>query len=166
MKKRFSVLMLVVVLLFTFSGCSLFESGTDEGVVGKVYKTQWFNFEVRDYEVMYEYNEIPSYDGFKYVVFTIWEKNTFEEAIPMAPMDFELESPSLDYNDTLPYGSSAFGYYEKCMPDSFMLDPKEEVEYEVVFEIPEDIMEVAIFYLEIDAEEKEGAKFRIPIDLN
>ncbi|MDR0963506.1 MAG: hypothetical protein LBM60_02690 [Clostridium sp.] len=166
MKKRISVLMLVVMLISIFTGCGMLESGTTEGAIGKVYKTQWFDFEIKDFEVTYEYNQIDAYEGYKYVVFTIWEKNTYAEPLDMTPLDYKLEGSELQNNDAIPYLPAQLGYPENCMPHPLVLEPKEEAEYDVIFEIPEDIMNFAIYYQEVDIDENIGALFSFPIDLH
>jgi hypothetical protein len=170
MKKKISFIIILLVFVFSLAGCStvsglLGSSGVDNGEIGKKYSTKWFDFEIKDYYVTDTYAGYDSFENYKYLVFTIWEKNTYKENIPMAPGDFLLESDELLEEDTYPYGASGLDYYERCMPDTFELTPKEESEYEVVFEIPDEVMEVAIYYTEVDDEGKEGNVFRIPLSL-
>ena len=48
---------------------------------------------------------------------------------------------------------------EQVMPDSFELNPDETVVYQVVFEVPQDITEFELVYLEEFADETVGDLF-------
>jgi hypothetical protein len=174
MKKRVGILLLIMAMLISITGCAavrqILIGGVEEGKLNTVYKTEWFNFEVKSVTVSNEYADYQTDEGYKFVIFRIWEKCTFDETIPMFPEDFLLEGEGLTQDDTYPYSADDFDGYAECMPYQFTLYPqsestevmKNEAEYDVVYTIPIDINEVTLVFTEISDEEKEGATFRIP----
>lgn len=165
MRRKLIVFVLAMTLLFTLTGCgnaaesiSNFIKGDVTGEMNKTYATQWFEFTVKGIKVASQYDgTLPEEEGYKYVVVTVSETNTFSEAIPMGFTDFYLEAEGLLEEDQWGYHPFA----DTMMPYEFMLEEGETVEYDVVFSIPNEITEISFVYIEIDEEENIGATFRI-----
>jgi hypothetical protein len=88
----------------------------------------------------------------------ITETGTFYEASPMGTFDFYMDASSFEY-----YIYPLDPWSNEMMPMEFDLYPDETVEYHMIYEIPANTTGLNLFYTEVDAEEGEGATFRIPI---
>jgi hypothetical protein len=133
-------------------------SGNVTGQTGKSYATQWFNFTVKSIEEVSEYGGYVPQDGYTFFDVVIEETGTFEEASPMGTYDFYMDAPTFeDYIYPLDPES------DEMMPLEFYLEPKQTVEYHMVYEIPVNTAELKLMYTEIDIEENEGVTFNIPV---
>lgn len=167
MRKTFLKALIILISILLLTGCGDVESlsssvqsfikGDVTGELNTTYSTQWFDFNVKDIRASDEYGGYPAYDGYKYVIATVEETNTFDESIPMGASDFYVSADGLEEEDTYPYES----FDDKMMPDEFQLDVGETVEYDVVFEIPEEIVDIRFIYIEVDDTDHVGATFTI-----
>jgi hypothetical protein len=164
---------LLAVLAFALSGCgnsvrqaaldtakSVVEmlSGDVTGEVGKTYATQWFEFTVQSIDEVSEYAGYTPGDGYTLYDVLITETGTFDEASPMGTFDFYMDAPSFEE-----YIYPLDPVSDDMMPLEFDLEPKETVEYHMVYEIPSDVSGLNLMYTEVDAEDNEGVTFNIPI---
>lgn len=173
--KKLLVLAVSILMLFTFAACNpldaaqqaaaQFLDGEVTGTVGKLYATEWFEFEIKSIEVVDEYAGHTPAEGFVLVDVVVYEKNTFSESIPMGTFDFYVDDPM----DTDYYVKPIDPLDDTMMPTSFNLAVDEEVEYHMVFEVHADAGTIKLMYTEFgedsDGEETEGATFTIPYDL-
>jgi|GEM_PF-1087803 len=138
-------------------------SGDMQGEIGGLYKTQWFDFSVNSMEVVKEYEGQPADDGYQFVVLEVYEKNTWDGggSIPMGTFDFYVDNAA--FSDFV-WAESP--WTDNMMPDEFTLTPDEEVTYDVVFMVPENVADVDFTYVEIDENQGIGSTFIIKLPLN
>ena len=157
----------MVSLSFSLTGCGdvgsnikSFLKGDVVGEMNKTYSTQWFDFTIKSIKSAYVYENYEVEEGYKFVLVRVSETNTFHEPIPMSCSDFYLDAVGIIEEDKYPY--SPFEDEDSMMmPAEFTLSLNETVEYDVVFSIPDNIMEISFIYEEIDIEENIGATFTI-----
>lgn len=169
MKRTIAGIILAIALLLSFSGCSQGGSGTTldsvksflkgdvVGELNKSYSTKWFDFTVKSIKTAYTYGDYDAEQGYKFVIVTVSETNTFDEPIAMGAYDFEIAADGLLEEDRYPYAP----FTDKMMPEEFELAVDETVEYDVVFIIPDEIIDIRFIYVEIDENENIGATFTI-----
>lgn len=167
MKKAITAIILITALILPFSGCERAESitataksfikGDVTGELNKQYSTKWFDFTVKSIRTAYEYAEYEADEGYKFVIVEISETNTFDEKIPMSAYDFVINADNLSEEDSWPIEPLD----DKMMPENFDLAVGENAEYDVVFLIPDEIIDVRFIYVELDENEKIGATFTI-----
>lgn len=75
----------------------------------------------------------------------------------MSVSDFYISADGLEEEDTYPYES----FTDEMMPNEFKLDVGETAEYDVVFSIPDEIVDISFIYIEIDETGHVGATFTI-----
>jgi hypothetical protein len=75
----------------------------------------------------------------------------------MGTFDFHITADGLSEDDSIAYEA----WVDSMMPDEFYLEVGETVEYDVVFGIPDEIMEIGFVYIEIDENDGIGATFTI-----
>ena len=138
-------------------GVRSFIKGDVTGELNKSYSTQWFDFTIKSIKTAYSYAGYENNEGYKYVVVAISETNTFDEPIPMGTFDFYLTAEGLSEEDGLPYEP----FDDRMMPSEFELAVGESVDYDLVFEIPDEIIDISFVYIELDEEENVGATFTI-----
>ncbi len=159
--KKIAALLLALGLVLSLTACekvASFIQGDVTGEVGKVYKTQWFDFSVNSLETVAEYEGVPADEGYVFVVANITEKNTWDgnESIPMSNWDFYM----LEGTDTAEINPES-PWADAMMPDEFSLAPDEEVTYDVVFMVSENVADVKFVYLEVDEDGGTHATFTI-----
>jgi hypothetical protein len=133
--------------------------GDVTGEVGKAYLTRWFNFSVLSIERAEEYAGYKPEEGNVLLDVEIAELCTFDEPINMGTSDFFVDADSfLEYVYPIPPED------ETMMPKNFMLQPKEKVQYHMVFEVPEDAEDLGLVYIELDEKGNEGSTFKIKIN--
>lgn len=167
------VLCLILTLLLSltcFTACNLnpkqmiqevkahFLSGDVNGKIGKTYSTAWFEFTINSIEEISEYEDYtPAEDSVLYDV-VINEKNICQEKIFMGTYDFYMESSALS-DPIFPLDPLD----ENMMPTQFGLAVDEVAEYHMVYEIPANVPDLALMFVEVDENGKEGSTFTIDI---
>lgn len=154
-----------LILSLSLSGCggsgveslSSIINGDVTGQLNKSYSTKWYDFTVKTIKTAYEYGEYEANEGYKFVIVTVSETNTFDEPIFMSAYDFNLDADGLLEEDSWaiePFDS-------KVMPEEFELAVDETAEYDVVFIILDEIIDIRFIYVETDEEDNIGATFTI-----
>ncbi|MDR2779854.1 MAG: hypothetical protein LBB28_01880 [Synergistaceae bacterium] len=132
--------------------------GDVTGEVGKAYLTRWFNFSVLSITRVGEYAGYSPEEGNILLDVEIAELCTFNEPIEMGTSDFFVDADSfLEYVYPMESKDSTM------MPQNFTLQPREKVQYHMIFEIPEDAEDLELVYVEIDEKGNEGSTFMIKI---
>ncbi len=164
MKRKLSALILLFTVLVTFTGCTEVQSflkGDVTGELDKTYSTQWFDFSVNSIETAYEYGGETLEEGYKFVIAEVTERNTFDEAIPMSCYDFEINGEGIEGEDIYPADPEYFSLSVLMMPSEFQLEVDEIIVKDVVFVIPEDVLDIQFVYIELDEDQNVGATFKI-----
>ncbi len=169
MKILLSVLVCLAMLLNT--GCSddarsshetiiARQNDTEEGLfygeLNNVMRNVFFDFIVTDPQRLTEKDGYRASEGYQLLCVTIEERNTFGETLPMFLADYQIQWGEGDSDFANPLTGLQD---EQVMPDSFELNPDETVIYQVVFEVPQDITEFELVYLEEFADETVGDLF-------
>lgn len=133
-------------------------SGDVTGAVEKDYQTEWFAFRVNSLQTMENYMGVDADEGCVFLVANVYEKNNWdgEEALPMGNFDFYV----LEGEGTEEVWAES-PWADEMMPDNFYLEPEEEITYDVVFQVSEDVSTVSFVYVEIDENEGTHATFTI-----
>jgi hypothetical protein len=142
----------------TLEAIGSYLKGDVTGEVGKRYSTKWFQFTVKSVEKTQEYAGYEAEDENILVDVVVTERCTFDETTDMSKDDFYLDEESFpDYIFPIdPFDDS-------MMPAEFQLEPKEEREYHMVYEIPADTTGLKLVYIEQDIEGNIGATFTINV---
>lgn len=134
-------------------------SGDVTGEVGKVYRTEWFNFTIESVKPVAEYAGHKPADGYVFYDVKVVETNTFDRAIPMGTFDFFMDQE--DFED---YVYPIDPLDDTMMPLEFELAKGEFAEYHMVFEIPAGTEGLILQYIEWDEEDTKGATFTIHVN--
>ena len=176
-RRQAFILILLAALVFSLAGCkaasdtgSADTSSTvkdsvnnDNTVLNKKYSTQWFDFTIKTMTTATEYQGYESEPGYKFVVVEIRETNTFSSSLRMSASDYQLEAAGLMEEEKLPY--APFEGVSTMMPEEFELTQGQTVDYDLVYEIPEAIMDISLVYVEIDLKGNVGATFTLDYSL-
>jgi len=170
--KRLVILLVAVSMAATLglAGCSSNGGGNDisnavaqllegdvTGQIGKEYKTQWFTFTINSMSTNSSFAGYTAASGNKLVIANITLTNIFGSSQPFGTYDWFVLG---DNTDEI-YPLSPLN--DKMMPESFSLNDKETVTYDVVIEFPEDLKNPYFMYTEIDEKGTAGTTFKIPI---
>ena len=167
MRKKLLVVFVVVLMLFSFAGCSkVIEgvrqvlSGNVSGEIGQSYSTQWFDFTVKSVKEASSYAGYEPEPGYRFIVVDISETGAFDEPVTMGTFDFYMDADNFRY-----YLWPLDPFDDSMMPMEFMLAKGETVEYIMVYEIPDEAPNLKLLYTEIDIEDNEGVTFTINLNL-
>lgn len=166
MKKRIlAAIAVIAAVTMLFTGCDAISnavaqviSGDVTGQVGKTYATQWFEFSIDAIELVPSYAGYTAAPGHKLVDVVISEKGTFDDPSPMGTFDFRIDHDSFSewYWPLDPLDST-------MMPEEFYLAKDEEVQYHMVYEVPDDVQGLMLIYIEEDEQGNVGNTFTINI---
>ncbi len=131
-------------------------SGDVTGEVGKTYKTDWFEFNIKSITKVDTYAGYKAADGNQLYDVLVYEKNIFDEDIPMGTSDFYFDAETFEE-----YIYPIDPIDNTMMPGEFMLKPKDTAEYHMIYEIPADTVDPKLMYTEIDENDTQGATFTI-----
>ena len=167
MRKKLLVVVFVILMLFAFSGCSQVVegirqtlSGDVNGEIGESYSTKWFAFTINSAKEAHNYAGYAPPAGNRLIVVDITETGVFEQPSTMGTFDFYL-----DADNFINYYWPLDPFDDSMMPMQFLLEKGETVEYNMVYEIPEEAPNLKIIYTEIDIEDNEGVSFIIDLNL-
>ena len=177
MKKQVIAVVLVLAMVLCLTACSdagekvnsvasgvagsvkSFIKGDVTGTLNKSYSTQWFDFTVHSIKTAYSYSGYDVDDGWKFVIVNVTETNTFGEPIPMSVYDFELGTEIPEEEDRWPL--EPLDDSPQMMPEEFELADGESATYDVVFVIPDEIVDISFIYVELDDTDATHATFTI-----
>ncbi len=134
-------------------------SSTYEGKIGSTLKTTWFDFTVKDAYVTDE--AISGYsvsEGNRLLVVTVELKNTYGDTVPMWDDDFWIEfgeddgAYPIDVNETI---------LDDQFPKEYNLEKKETRTGTIIFEVPDDVEDFALVFLEYFDDSTEGNYFAV-----
>ena len=167
MRKKVFVIVVAVLMLFAFAGCSKVVetvrqvmSGDVNGEIGKSYSTQWFDFTVLAVDEESSYAGYEPAPGYRLIVVYISETGAFDEPVPMGTYDFYMDADTF-YDYMWPLDP----FDDAMMPLEFDLPKGVTVRYDMVYEIPEVAPNLKLLYTEFDETDREGATFTIKLDL-
>lgn len=168
MRKRIVAVITVIMVMAMCIGCSAVQeavaqviSGDVTGKVGKTYQTQWFTFSVDSIEEVADYAGYQPASGNVLVDVLITETGTYDSSDPsiMGTFDFYLH-----HEETGDYWYPMDPFDGTMMPESFPLAKDETVTYHMVYEIPDGLSGLGLYYVEVDEEDNYGNVFCIPLD--
>ncbi|MDR3321364.1 MAG: DUF4352 domain-containing protein [Synergistaceae bacterium] len=142
----------------TLEAIGSYLKGDVMGEIGKRYSTKWFQFTVKSVEKKQEYAGYKADDENILVDVVVTERCTFDETTDMSKDDFYLDAESFP-----DYIYPVDPLDDSMMPLEFQLEPKEEREYHMLYEIPADTTGLKLVYIELDVEGNIGATFTINV---
>lgn len=128
-------------------------SGSKTGSVGDTMSTQWFDFTVNS-AVAYgnEYEGYSAERGYQLLVVNVTIKNTFNDVNPMFYSDFTVVWGSSDDYYDYPL-QNAESLSDDFLPDTYNMDPGDEVTGSLLYEIPAAETNFKLSYVEVDDED-------------
>lgn len=141
--KKLAAVLLTVCLTACVGVTPLAEKKLD-GVVGDTLSNMFFDWTVDRAERVDEYAGYTAPDGYQLVVCGVTVENTFGEALPMYDADFQLQWGEGE-ND---YAWSLDAYTDDMMPLEWELAADASASYDLVYEVPADVTEFSLVYLE------------------
>lgn len=123
---------------------------------GQAQKTVFFTFTVDDAEQVDEFAEYEPVAGNQLVRVDVTEQGTFHKELTMYAYDFQLHFGDSEYADPL------MGLEDdSLMPAEFSLQKGDEVQYSLLFEVPEEYEEFSLIYLEQFSDGSSGDLFSV-----
>jgi len=132
--------------------------GDVTGQAGKEYATKWFTFTVNTMGTGTSFAGYEAASGNKLVLANITITNTFGSPQPFGTYDWLVDDGSLanPYWPMAPLNSN-------MMPENYMLNDGETVNYDVLVEYPANMSNPNFMYIEVDEEGNTFTTFKIPI---
>ena len=137
--KRCSIVLAVLMLALALTACS---NGKKNGGIGDTLSTMFFDYTVVSAESPASYDGYTPADGDKLVVLSVKVKNDFGSTLPMYDTDFQLQWG----DDDFAWAVDAFN--ADMMPLQWELADKTTATYDMLFEVPANITEFSLCYLE------------------
>lgn len=114
--------------------------------MGDTVSTLWFDYVVNSADPMDTYEGYTAAEGNKLVVVDLTMKNTFDESVPMFDTDFQLYWG--EYGDD-EWALPLEVYCEAQLPADYYLSIDETREGVLVYEVPSDIRDFTLAFLEV-----------------
>lgn len=156
MKKTWSMIV-AVVLAFCLTACvgvNPLAAPKLDGEIGDTLSNMFFDWTVNSADSVTEYEGYTPADGYQLVVCNVTVANTFGEALPMYDADFQLQWGDGEED----YAWSLDPYADSMMPTEWELATDSSASYDLVYEVPADLTDFIIVYLEqyIDEDGNDG----------
>ncbi|MGN0342705.1 MAG: DUF4352 domain-containing protein [Roseburia sp.] len=173
MKKVFSIL-LAMSLMLSLVGCGLTggndiyaKDGYGEGEMGSVMHTYFFNYTVNSAYTCAEYEGYEPAEGNELLVAEVTVKNTTRDEIEMYDTDFQVQWGS-DGEDDYDYPITLYvdPVSDDQLPGEYDLEAGETRTGLLVYEVPKNVEEYSISYLEEFADNTEGDTFFVYFKAN
>lgn len=132
------------------------EDGYAIGYLGDVMRTVFFDFSVNDAYVCDSLDTYLPAEGNQLLVAEISIKNTSTYSMPMVDYDFQIQWGDGDEDYAVPISDSIV---ENQMPAEYEIPIDDSVTYTVVFEVPVDMKDFSIAFLEYFTDNTEGDVF-------
>ena len=138
--KRCSIVLAVLMLALALTACS---NGKKNGGIGDTLSTMFFDYTVVSAESTTEYDGYTPGNGNKLLVLSVKIKNDFGSTLPMYDTDFQLQ-----WGDDDDYAWAVDAFNDDMMPLIWELENRKTATYDMLFEVPADITEFSLCYLE------------------
>ena len=160
--------LLAALMLLTLAGCGQKDGGSgdedfNEGRVGDVMHTVFFDYTVNDAYTCGAYGNYTASEGGKVLVVEVTIKNTFSKTIEMYDTDFQILWGGEDDDDfRVPITTDPDTWEEldvvgeDQLPGTYTLGVNKERTGLLVYDVPADVEDFSIAYLEIFEDESEG----------
>lgn len=161
MKKRNWILAMALVLMLGLTGCGGSGEEYEEGRIGDVMHDQFFDFTVNSVFTCDTYEGYTPEAGRQLLVAELTVKNTFNETIPMFDTDFQAQ-----WNDKEDQDNAFSNPIETIvsgdqMEAEYNLAVDEERTGLLIFEVPEDLQDFSIVYLEEFDDDTTGNLYQV-----
>ncbi len=145
----------VVLAAALFAGCEKAPQ-THHSEPGQAQETVFFTFTVDDAEQVDEFAGYEPVAGNQLVRVDVPEQGTFHRELPMYAYDFQLHFGDGEYANPL------MGLEDdSLMPAEFPLQKGDEMQYSLLFEVPEEYDEFSLIYLEQFSDGSSGDLFSV-----
>ena len=118
-----------------------------EGGIGDTLSNMFFDYTVVEAASPAEYEGHTAAAGSRLIVCGVKVKNTFGDTLPMYDSDFQLQWGAIGGDDN-DYAFSLDAFSDAMMPLEYELADGEEATYDLVFEVPADVTDFSLVYLE------------------
>lgn len=169
--KRFGAMLLALMLAVSLAACgkgSSVSSGTSgsddgyhEGRLGDLMTTSFFGFVVSEAYTCDSFGDYVPAEGNQMLVVKLGVKNTMNESIPMYDTDFQIQwddEADMDnaYSNPIPAESS-----DELLPEEYELGVDEQADGLLAFEVPGDVKDYSLVYLEEFDDDTTGDFFAV-----
>lgn len=142
------------------------KDGLGEGIVGDTMRTQWFDFTV-NWVTAYgdKYEEYTAAYGNRLLALNLTIENTFDEINPMSDADFMLVWGDGDDDYAFPV-ENAEDLSRDILPTEYDMNPGDKVTGDLLFEVPENLTDFGLIYIEIDDADNMYDSFAVYFQVN
>lgn len=169
--KRFGALILALALAWSLTACGgSGSSGTSvlpalnggsgassadssdgaysEGRLGDVMRTYFFAFTVNSVYTCDSFDDFAPEEGKQVLVAEVSVKNTFTESLPMFDTDFQIQWNDEEDPDNAYASPISANFSDELLPETYELAVDEQVTGLLAFEVPADVKDYSLVYLE------------------
>lgn len=169
--KRFGALILALALAWSLTACGgSGSSGTSvlpalnggsgassagssdgdysEGRLGDVMRTYFFAFTVNSVYTCDSFDDFAPEEGKQVLVAEVSVKNTFTESLPMFDTDFQIQWNDKEDPDNAYASPISANFSDELLPETYELAVDEQVTGLLAFEVPADVKDYSLVYLE------------------
>lgn len=164
--KRFGALLLALTLAWSLTACGSGsahsnDSGYTEGRIGEVMRTYFFAFTVNSVYTCDSFGDFVPEEGKQVLVAEVSVKNSFTESLPMFDTDFQIQwndkkDPDNAYADPI-----SANFSDELLPEEYELAVDEQVTGLLAFEVPADVKDYSLVYLEEFDDDTTGDFFAV-----
>lgn len=169
--KRFGALILALALAWSLTACGgSGSSGTSvlpalnggsgassadssdgaysEGRLGDVMRTYFFAFTVNSVYTCDSFDDFAPEEGKQVLVAEVSVKNTFTKSLPMFDTDFQIQWNDEEDPDNAYASPISANFSDELLPETYELAVDEQVTGLLAFEVPADVKDYSLVYLE------------------
>lgn len=170
MMKKWGALLLTLLLSVSLVSCgSGGQKGTNEGRIGDTLHTYFFDYTVNSAYTCQEFSGYTADENCKLLIVEVTVKNTFENSVEMYDIDFQAEwnaeGDGENYRipvTTDPDTNEEFEpLSDEQLPGTYELAVDEERTGLLVYQVPSDVQDFCIAYLESFDDNTTGESFGV-----
>lgn len=161
LKKRNWMLAMALVLILALTACGGSGEEYEEGRIGDVMHNQFFDFTVNGAYTCDSFEGYTPEAGKKLLVAELTVKNTFNETIPMFDTDFQAQWDDEEDQDNAFSNPVETIVSEDLLEAEYDLAVDEERTGLLIFEVPEDLQDFSVVYLEEFDDGGTGGLFQV-----
>lgn len=180
--KRFGALILALALAWSLTACGgSGSSGTsvlpalnggnggaassepsfEDGRIGDVMRTYFFAFTVNSVYTCDSFGDFAPEEGKQVLVAEVSVKNTFDESLPMFDTDFQIQWDDEQDPDNAYANPISANFSDELLPETYELAVDEQVTGLLAFEVPADVKDYSLVYLEEFDDDTTGDFFAV-----
>lgn len=130
------------------SGAASSEPSFEDGRLGDVMRTYFFAFTVNSVYTCDSIGDFAPEEGKQVLVAEVSVKNTFTESLPMFDTDFQIQWDDEQDPDNAYASPISANFSDELLPETYELAVDEQVTGLLAFEVPADVKDYSLVYLE------------------